>query len=146
MCIIQNTHKHTHKHHHEHIVLSVAKPIQHSRAFGGCSTVIMRTQCCYQLCFQQFTVLLIQCQLLHAATGNKHMVTQSLLGSVAWGVRAKRGGTKCKRKWQGKEEGAWWDGEEVQAVVLSMEGIGQARVIGGFCTVLRWHIPFPRQP
>lgn len=51
--------------------------------------------------------------------------------------QGKEGGTKCKRKWQGKEEGAWWDGEEVQAVVLSMEGIGQACVIGGFCTVLR---------
>lgn len=29
------------------------------------------------------------------------------------------------------------EGEEGQAVVLSMEGIGQARVIGGCCTGLR---------
>lgn len=57
------------------------------------------------------------------------------------------GGQKWRKgRWREKGEGARWEGEEGQAIVLNMEGIEQACVIGVYCTGLRSHIPFPRQP
>lgn len=72
-----------------------------------------------------------------------------LSGSVEWGVRAVGGREgEINVNETGERKGRVLGGscEEGQAFVWSMEGIGQARVTGDWCTAVRWHIPFPRQP
>lgn len=50
---------------------------------------------------------------------------------------------KSSARWESGEQGQATDGK---SCVLSIDGMAEARVIGGRCTGVRKHIPFPHLP
>ncbi len=104
--------------------------------------MIMRTQCCYQLCLAPD-----QCAaetmpgFTHSSWHQTHVHSVSVVFQAQWNEQSGLGEhgreQTCGRKWREKGEGAPWESEKGQATVLNMEGKGQAGVIGGCHTELR---------
>lgn len=91
------------------------RPIQHSRVFGGCSTVIMRTRCCYQLCLAADRgAAETMSAFTHSPWHQTHGHSIFAVFLAQWNEESRlggmEGGKKCKRKWREKQEGARWRG------------------------------------